>query len=44
MDVNSGKNNKKSRIILWIVGIVLVPVVVFILYTWITLNLEFFKG
>ncbi len=43
MDVNSG-NHKKSRIILWIAAIVLVPVVVFILYTWITLTWSFSRG
>jgi len=43
MDVNS-KINKKSHVILWIVGILLVPVVVFILYAWITLSWSFSKG
>ena len=43
MDVNSG-NHKKSRIIVWIAGIVLVPVVVFILYTWLTLTWSFSSG
>jgi hypothetical protein len=43
MYVNSG-NNKKSHVILWIAGIVLVPVVVFILYTWITLTWSFSRG
>lgn len=40
---NSGKNIK-SRVILWIVGILLVPVVGFIVYTWITLSWSFAKG
>jgi hypothetical protein len=43
MNVNSG-NRKKSRIIVWIAGIVLLPVVVFILYTWLTLNWSFSRG
>jgi len=43
MDVNS-KINKKSHVILWTVGILLVPVVVFILYAWITLSWSFSKG
>lgn len=43
MDVNSG-NNKKSRIILWIVGIVLVPVVVFILIYMDNADLGFLQG
>lgn len=43
MDANSG-GKTKSRVILWIVGILLVPVVVFTLYTWITLNWSFSKG
>jgi hypothetical protein len=36
--------NKKSRVIFWIMGTLLVPVVVFILYTWITLSWSFSKG
>jgi len=43
MDVNSG-NNEKSHITLWIAGVVLVPVVVFILYTWIMLSWSFSRG
>jgi hypothetical protein len=43
MDVNS-KINKKSHVMLWSVGLLLVPVVGFILYTWITLNWSFSKG
>ena len=43
MDVNSvGK--KKSRMKFWIVGILLLPVAVFVLYTWIALNWSFSKG
>ncbi len=43
MDVNSG-NQKKSRIIVWGAAIVLVPVVVFILYTWLALTWSFSRG
>ncbi|MHB9097615.1 MAG: hypothetical protein ACYC5X_07320 [Syntrophales bacterium] len=43
MDNYSGGKNK-SRVILWIMGIVLVPVAVFLLYTWITLNWSFSRG
>lgn len=43
MNINSGIN-KKSRVMLWIVVIVLVPVACFILYTWITLNWSFSRG
>jgi hypothetical protein len=43
MDVHSGGNGK-SRIILWIAGILLVPVVGLIIYTWITLSWSFSKG
>jgi len=43
MDINSGIN-KKSHVMLWIVGILLVPLAGFILYTWITLSWSFSKG
>jgi hypothetical protein len=43
MDVHSGGNGK-SRIILWIAGILLVPVVGLIIYIWITLSWSFSKG
>jgi len=43
MDVNSGKS-LKSRVILWIMGILLVLIVGLIIYTWITLNWSFSKG
>lgn len=43
MDANSGRN-VKGRVIVWIVGILLVLVVAFTLYTWITLNWSFSKG
>jgi len=43
MDVSSG-NHKKSRIIVWITAIVLVPSVVFILYIWLTLTWSFSSG
>ena len=43
MDVHSG-GNVKSRIILWIVGLLLVPVVGLIIYIWITLSWSFSKG
>jgi hypothetical protein len=43
MDNYSG-GKKKSRVILWIMGILLVPVAVFILYTWVTLNWSFSRG
>jgi hypothetical protein len=42
MEDNSGKN--KSRLLLWIVGILLVPVIGFIFYTWLTLTWSFSKG
>jgi hypothetical protein len=41
-DYSGGK--KKSRLILWITGILLVPVFIFILYAWIALNWSFSKG
>ena len=43
MDVHSGGSGK-SRIILWIAGILLVPVVGLIIYIWITLSWSFSKG
>jgi hypothetical protein len=43
MDNNEGKS-KKSKILLWIVGIMLVPVIGFILYTWVALTWSFSKG
>lgn len=43
MDANSGKNAKGSAI-LWIVGLLLLPMVGLSLYTWITLNWSFSKG
>jgi hypothetical protein len=43
MDVHSGGNGK-SRVILWIAGILLVPVVGLIIYTWIALSWSFSKG
>jgi len=43
MDINSGIN-KKSHVMLWIVGILLVPLAGFILYAWITLSWSFSKG
>jgi len=43
MDNYSG-GMKKSHVILWIIGILFVPVAVFILYTWITLHWSFSKG
>ena len=42
MDSNGGKN--KTRWQLWLVGILLVPVAGFILYTWFTLTWSFSKG
>ena len=41
-DYSGGK--KKARVILWIMGILLVPVTIFLLYTWITLNWSFSRG
>ena len=38
------REKKKSHLIFWIMGILLVPVAVFILYTWITLNWSFSRG
>lgn len=43
MDDYSGEK-RKSRVIFWITGILIVPVAVFILYTWITLSWSFSKG
>jgi hypothetical protein len=43
MDVNS-TGKKKSRVIFWVMGILLVPVTLFILYVWITLSWSFSKG
>ena len=43
MENNSGRS-KKSRIILWIVGILLVPVIGFIIYMWAALTWSFSKG
>ena len=43
MDANSGRNTKAS-VVLWIVGILLVPLVGFTFYTWTTLNWSFSKG
>ena len=43
MDVHSG-GNVKSRVVLWIMGILLVPVVGLIIYTWIALSWSFSKG
>jgi len=42
MEDNSGK--KKSRVLLWIVGILLVIVIGFIFYTWLSLTWSFSKG
>jgi hypothetical protein len=42
MEDNSGK--KKSRFLLWIVGILLVIVIGFISYTWLSLIWSFSKG
>lgn len=42
MDSNGGKNKKRWQ--LWLVGILLVPVAGFILYTWFTLTWSFSKG
>ena len=42
MDVHS-EGNVKSRVSLWIAGILLVPVVGLIIYTWIALNWSFSK-
>jgi hypothetical protein len=43
MDANSGRDTKASAAV-WIVGILLVLVVGFSLYIWITLNWSFSKG
>ena len=43
MDANSGRNTKASAVV-WIVGILLVSLVGFTLYTWTTLNWSFSKG
>jgi hypothetical protein len=43
MDDYSGEK-KKSRVKLWIMGILIVPVAVFILYTWTALSWSFSKG
>jgi hypothetical protein len=41
---NDFKMGKKSHFTLWIVGILLVPLICFAVYTWITLNWSFSKG
>ena len=41
-DYSGGK--KRSRVIFWSLGIVLVPIAVVILYTWVTLNWSFSRG
>jgi len=43
MDANSGRDTKASAAV-WIIGILLVLLVGFILYIWITLNWSFSKG
>ena len=43
MDVHS-EGNVKSHVSLWIAGILLVPIVGLIIYTWIALNWSFSKG
>jgi hypothetical protein len=43
MAVDSGSYNT-SRVIVWISAVLLVPIVVFILYTWLTLTWSFSKG
>jgi hypothetical protein len=43
MNVNS-VDNRKSRALLWVAAIVLVPLAVFILYTWLTLTWSFSSG
>jgi hypothetical protein len=43
MDANSGRNTTAS-VVLWIVGILLVPLVGITVYTWTTLNWSFSKG
>jgi hypothetical protein len=43
MDASPGRNTKAS-VAVWIVGILLVPLLVFTLYTWTTLNWSFSKG
>jgi hypothetical protein len=41
-DYSRGK--KKSHVIFWIIGILLVPVAIFILYIWLALTWSFSKG
>jgi hypothetical protein len=43
MDGYSG-GKKKSHVIFWIIGILLVPVAIFILYLWLALTWSFSKG
>ncbi len=43
MDIHSGEN-KKKRVLFWITGILLVPVIGFMIYTWLTLSWSFSKG
>ena len=43
MDADPGRNTKASAAV-WIVGILLVPLVGFTLYTWTALNWSFSKG
>jgi hypothetical protein len=43
MDDHSGVE-KKSRVIFWIMGLLLVPAAVFIIYVWLTLHWSFSNG
>lgn len=42
--VDYPKEKNKSRLVFWMIGVVLVPVIVFVLYTWLTLTWSFSKG
>jgi hypothetical protein len=44
MDVDSEAKMKKSPVGFWVVGILIIPVVCLIIYTWITLSWSFSKG
>jgi hypothetical protein len=44
MDVDSEAKMKKSPVGFWVIGILIIPVVCLIIYTWITLSWSFSKG
>lgn len=44
MDVDAEAKMKKSPVVFWVVGILIIPVVCLIIYTWITLSWSFSQG